>query len=165
MVSLSCDLSIAILQKRYFFWQRERSFVWNIRFFCDWASLKSPPSQWGNILRQGYLGFNSGELVQDGSGQEWRRMSDQHVLGACDVAGRGLWSEPIQPDSLQMRPWLKPTVLKRLGRRQDSPLGEKKVAGFKQAALRQEDSGGNTRKPLTNHSITVIYLLEWATDS
>lgn len=36
---------------------------------------------------------------------------------------------------------------------------------YRQLSFRQEDSGGNSRKPLTNHSIMVIYLQGWATDS
>lgn len=36
---------------------------------------------------------------------------------------------------------------------------------FSQQGFRQADSGGNSRKPLTNHSIVVIYLQGWATDS
>lgn len=60
--------------------------------------------------------------------------------------------------------------LSELGSRTDSEKKkEEKTGGAEEflvsRPLRQEDSGGNTRKPLTNHSIMVIYLLEWATDS
>lgn len=56
-------------------------------------------------------------------------------------------------------------LLPHLKRRHEwSEKGETKKP-FSQQGFRQADSGGNSRKPLTNHSIVVIYLQGWTTDS